>query len=200
MTQLLRVGYRQNGAIALNFFKLNIMIRFSKICLQLLLVTLAFPVNAQAAERAVFKLSEVQQSVSIAELATFAQTGELSLPLQLYIQLAKQNPERIRNVLSKPITLDPIILSRVLNTPVGDILLDQIGSAIRTPANIANRQTLRSALILSATDDRQVSLIELMQNYPSEEIIIEGDRLLEAFSTLSRFGGQVRGILEQFPF
>ncbi|MHC5722793.1 MAG: alpha/beta hydrolase [Nostoc sp.] len=44
-----------------------------------------------------------------------------------------------------------------------------------TPSRRADRQALRAALLLSATQDRQVSLIEIIKNYPTNEVQVEVD-------------------------
>lgn len=60
-----------------------------------------------------------------------------------------------------------------------------MGYSIHTSSNQANRQALRSALVLSANGDNKVSLIEVIQNYPTSEVIVEGERLVRTYNQLS---------------
>nr|WP_104905840.1 alpha/beta hydrolase [Nostoc sp. 'Lobaria pulmonaria (5183) cyanobiont'] len=57
---------------------------------------------------------------------------------------------------------------------------------ISTPSQRANRQALRAALVLSANQDGQVSLIEIIKNYPTNEVEVDGDRLQGAYRQLRR--------------
>lgn len=159
-----------------------------------------FTAPVVAAENIVLKFSVFRDSLSVRELQTFAETGEPSTQLKAYLALTKQDPDAIRQTLNKPVKVNPLILDQVLNSPVGNLLLDELSQVIHTPSNQANHQALRSAMILSASDDRQITLMELMTHYPTPEVHVEGDRLLEAYQTLSRLKGRVRDILESLPF
>lgn len=152
--------------------------------------------KAQAAERVVIKYLVFRQSLSVEELSTFAETGELSSSLRVNFALGRQNPALIRQFLTTPVKVNPVLLDGVLNNPAGDVLLDEISQAIHTPSGRADRQALRAALILSATGDRQISLIEVVQNYPTSEVEVEGDRLEESYRLLTRLEGFIQDLLE----
>jgi hypothetical protein len=139
-----------------------------------------------AAERVVLKYKIIQQSVSVAELSTFAETGQMSPDLETYMKLSNQDPKKVRHALADEVTVNAIVLDRGLNNPVGNILLDQVGLVIRTPSGEANRQALRSAIVLSASQDNKLSLIETIENYPTRDVYVEGDRLVEVYQQLSK--------------
>ncbi|MEH1928162.1 MAG: alpha/beta hydrolase [Nostoc sp.] len=50
-----------------------------------------------------------------------------------------------------------------------------MSQVIYIPSQRADRQALRAALLLSASQDRQVSLIEIIKNYPINEVEVEVD-------------------------
>lgn len=50
-------------------------------------------------------------------------------------------------------------------------------------------------MILSARQDGQISLIEIIQNYPTQEVEVEGDRLESANRALRRIGGRLQDLL-----
>jgi Alpha/beta hydrolase of unknown function (DUF1400) len=147
---------------------------------------LIFSTPAFAAEQVVLKYGIFRESLSVKELSTFAQTGELSPSLRVNLALARQNPKAIRQYLTQPVKINPVFLDRVLNSPVGNVILDQISQVIHTPSRRADRQAVRAALVLSASQDGQVSLIEIIENYPTEEVEVEGDRLESAYRQLRR--------------
>lgn len=150
--------------------------------------------SAFAAQRVVFTYGLVRESISVDELTTFALTGETSSTIRYYLNRTGQNPETIRNSLTREINVSPVTLDRTLNSQIGQFLLDQIGQSIRTPSNQANRQALRSALVLSASKDNRVSLIEILQNYPTSEVLLEGDRIVRTYNQLSLIAEDIQRI------
>lgn len=152
-------------------------------------------VPVKAAERVVLKYRIFRESLSVEELSTFAETGKLSRSLQINLALARQDPKLIRKYLSQPVKVDPVILDRVLNSPVGNAILDQLSQVIHTPSQKANRQALRSALVLSANVDKQMTLVEIMQNYPTSAVEVDGERLESAYRQLARLQGNLRDLL-----
>ncbi|MGV0105843.1 alpha/beta hydrolase [Nostoc sp. DSM 114160] len=74
----------------------------------------------------------------------------------------------------------------MLNSQIGNIILDRVSQVISTPSQRANRQALRAALVLAANQDGQVSLIEIIKNYPTNEVEVDGDRLQGAYRQLRR--------------
>lgn len=150
---------------------------------------------AFAADQVVLIYGPLRGSLSVAELATFAETGELSPTLAAYLKMANQDPEEVRRALNNEVKVKPTTLDKALNNPVGDVVLDQVGEVIQTPSGGANRQAMRGALVISASDDDRISLIEVIQNYPTPEVHVRGDRLLEAYETLSRLERGLGGIL-----
>jgi hypothetical protein len=142
--------------------------------------------GADASERAVIKYRILQASVSVPELAGFAKTGEVSASVGSYLKMAGTAPEDVRRPLNEEVKVNPFLLYRVLNTPVGEVLLDKISEVIHTPDNVANRQSLRAALVSSALADGKITLIETLQNYPTQQVHVEGDRLVEVYNQLNQ--------------
>ncbi|MBD2465403.1 alpha/beta hydrolase [Oscillatoria sp. FACHB-1407] len=151
--------------------------------------------EAIAAERVVWRYRLLQGSLSVEELTALAETGEVSPALRSYFRLARRNPQQIRRVLTQETTVNPRVLDRVLNSPIGNVAIDQVSQAIHTPSQQANRQAMRSALVLSASDDSRISLIEVIQNYPTEEIYVDGDRLADAYQQIAGLQDRLNDLL-----
>jgi hypothetical protein len=150
--------------------------------------------SAEAADSVVLRYRFIRESVSVPELTTFAETGELSSSLRSYLRLAGQNPEEFRKALTNEVKADPIFLYRTLNSTPGELLLDQVSQVIHTPTNSANRQSLRAALVGSALEDRNITLIEVLQNYPTPEVHVDGDRIVEVYGQISNVLGRLPNI------
>lgn len=151
---------------------------------------------ARAADQVVLKYSVLRESVSVADLTAFAERNEISTALQAQLTTSRQDPEEVRRVLTREVKADPLLLDRVLNGFAGETILDQLGQVIHTPSGGADRQALRSALVLSATPDGKVTLLEVIQNYPTQEVHVEGDRLVQAYARLEGFSQQLRDIAD----
>ena len=172
--------------------------RSSLYCLLSLIVggsALLYSASAQAAEQVVLKYSVLRESVSVPELTTFAETGEASPALQSLFRTARQDPQKVRDVLTRPVKVKAQVLDRALNNPLGEVVLDRVGEAIHTPSDSANRQALRSALVLSSTDDGTLSLIEVLQKYPTSEVQVEGEKLVKAYSQIDKLAGNIQKVL-----
>ncbi|MGH2416256.1 MAG: alpha/beta hydrolase [Microcystaceae cyanobacterium] len=142
------------------------------------------PWRAEAAESVVLKYSILQETISVDELSTLANTGESSPSLKAYLKMANKQPEELQKVLTRKVEVDPVILSEALNTFPGELLLDQVGRVIHTPSGRASRESLRGALVTSALPDGNIRLIELLENYPTAEVYVEGDRLAEIYQQI----------------
>lgn len=178
--------------------------RFSRVLLHssLLLTvsvgTLLYSTVGQAAEKVTLRYGIFQESISVAELASFAETGNPSPTLAAYMKLANKKPEEVRDALNKQVNISAVVLDHALNNAIGERVLDEVGTTIHTATNTANRQALRSALVLSASDDGKVSLIEAIQKYPTQEVEVEGDRLVDTALKLSELESGLRKILGVF--
>ncbi|WP_373529690.1 alpha/beta hydrolase [Nostoc sp.] len=158
-------------------------------------ICLLFSTPVFAAERMVLKYSIFRESLSVKELSTFAQTGELSPSLRVNLALARQDPKAVRQYLTEPVKVNLVFLDKVLNSRIGNIILDQMSQVIYTPSRRADRQALRSALVLSASQDGQVSLLEIIKNYPTNELEVDGNRLGSAYRQLRRLQTSLEDLL-----
>ena len=152
---------------------------------------------AVAAEKVVLKYSAIRMTLPLSELEVFAETGKMSPGLEMLLGKAKKEPEAVRRYLTRPVKVTQKLLDQTLNSKVGEIILDEVGQVIRTPSGNANREALRSALVLSATNDNEITLLETMKNYPTSEVYVEGDRLVEAYSKLVALSENLGGVSER---
>jgi hypothetical protein len=145
-----------------------------------------------AAERIVLRYGPIARSLPISDLRQLADTGQPTSELRTYLKLAKQDPQKVQAGLINPIEMDPVELDRLLNSVAGNLLLSEIGEIIHTPSGRANQQALRSALILDASADRQITLIDTLEQYPTPEVEVEGQRLVKVVQQFNRLRGYAR--------
>ncbi len=150
--------------------------------------------QAQAAEKVILKYRFLRESISVPELTTFAETGKLSSSLNAYLGMANKEPDDLEEALTKEVKVNAILLSKILNTSPGELILDQLSEIIHTPSQRASRQSLRSAVIKSALPDGNITLLEVLQNYPTQDVIVEGERLVEALAKIEQLTGLIPNI------
>lgn len=158
----------------------------------LITLNLFLPTPTPAAEKIMLNYSIFHGSISVKDLRHLSETGEATLALKTYLKLANKNPESLQNALNQTVNINGVTLSKVLNSFVGNMILDQITEVIHTPSRRASREALRGALIQSAIDDNQVQVIEVLENYPTSELHVDGNRLMEIY-------GQIKGIADKIP-
>ncbi len=149
---------------------------------------LLFPIINQsiAAEKITLEYGIFSESVTSNQLEEFVITGNLEGTLG---NLLKQNSLlnlTLQKSLKREIPIKITILDKALNNVVGEFFLDRIGQVIQMPAGGANKQAIRAALILSAQDN-QISMLEVIKNYPDEELTVDIEKIEKLQDDVSRF-------------
>jgi hypothetical protein len=145
-------------------------------------IALANSDSRGGAQELVFTLGPLSPSFAIADLETLASTGEVPQSLRFYLSLADVDPEVLRSILNREVEVNGRSLDRLLNSLLGEYALYQLGQVMHTPSRQANIQALRSALVMSTLDDNQMTLLEVLQNYPTPQIYVDGLNLLRIAS------------------
>lgn len=154
-------------------------------------------ISAIAAEKVVLRYKVFRRSIAVEDLTRFAETGETTRALRTYLRLSGQEPEKIRQTLTNPVEVNIVTLDRVLNSIVGDVVLGQLSQYIYTPSRDEDKKAMRAALILSASEDNQISLLEIMQNYPTQEVHIDGERISETYQQLQNINNTLGNLLQR---
>jgi predicted dienelactone hydrolase len=135
-----------------------------------------------AAERLIVRFGPIQQSVAIADLQHFADTGDVPPGLRPYSALLTHG---VRQALNSRLQLDPNIgdrlVSDLLQSSAGQRLLDAL-EVIITDSNVAEIQT---ALTLAARQLEGLSLISFLRAYPEETITIDGTAAIALASQMN---------------
>jgi hypothetical protein len=164
--------------------------------LSLSIVLSSLPVDA--AERVVLKYRIFRRSIQVEELSDLAKTGTVSPALRAHLRLANQDPNDLRQLLQREVPINWLLLDRILNTPVGDAMLDEMSKAIHTPSGEGSRQAMRSALVMSARNGNKIQMIEVLENYPTEAVHVDGDRLEETYQHLANLQRRWNRLISRF--
>lgn len=145
---------------------------------------------ALANKSLVFQFGPFGRSIAMTDLTRFAETGEISRGWRFFFNVAGVDAGAVQAALNQEVSVSLRSLDRTLNSLLGEFLLYQVGQIVQTPSNTANIQALRSASVLSATDNR-LSLLEILQQYPTRQVHVNGLQLARLGQNATRF--QARG-------
>jgi hypothetical protein len=151
----------------------------------------------QAAEEVVFRYGILRQRLSVVELTKFAETGEMSPVVSRYLKRTNSDPANIRQILTQPIDVDHNTLKVALNNPLADLMMDELGKMIQTPDDRGNQEALRAALDTSTAVDNKVTVLEVIQNYPADEIHLDVKRAIKTYNRLSKLQKPLQEALGQ---
>ena len=163
----------------------------SSLLVGMTVITLALSQPAYSAERIYFTYGPLGRSLSIAELREFAETGEPSRQIRWYLNRANIEPELFRDILTKEVSVGLKTVDRVTHSLPGEFTLFQIGQVIHTRSRQANIQALRSTLILSVSDDNRLSLLEFLENSPTQGIYVDGIVLAQVARDVREFVDEI---------
>ena len=139
--------------------------------------------SAIAAETVTFKYNELEFGVSTPELRVFAETGEITSPL---IRLASsQHPEiadKARLVLTQDVALEGKVEKEISSTIIGSAVLEQLDKLLDDASGQDNTEPIQSAILAAYADDQTVSLVEIIEEYPAEDIVINLSNLEQVYS------------------
>jgi len=143
----------------------------------------AYP--AFGAERLKFNYGLLESSIPISSLETYARTGKVDNNLAGYSHyLDKKQLAQLRQVLLTPIPLNQIEISQFLYTPIGERLLEKLGKVIQTESHLSGFYAIRAALILSAADQKDFTLLNVLRKFPASAISINLDQSLAIAESL----------------
>lgn len=145
----------------------------------------ALPVRA--AEKLTFFYGPFTQSVQVSSLNVFVEDGSVNPDLEFYFKLAKANPQtqqEFRKALTMRLNFDPVLISRLFYSQLGEDILTAMGKYIQVPHQGNGMYALRSALIMSSLDPNGLSLLNFINHYPTNLYIdvglaLEGAKKLE---------------------
>ena len=152
--------------------------------------------RAIAAEEVVLTYGLFGRTVPVEDLRVFAETGETSAVVDTILDVTKLNPETVRTMLKREVGMGLMFLDRTLNTLPAEYVLFQTGQVVHSSSRQANIQALRAAMVLSASDDNRVSVLEFLDNYPLQQLYIDGFRLAKVARDVNQFISQVEDRFE----
>ncbi|MFB2892944.1 alpha/beta hydrolase [Aerosakkonemataceae cyanobacterium BLCC-F50] len=119
-------------------------------------------------------------SLPVSSLEKFAKTGEVDRDLNFYARFLGENGlVNFREFLQRRLDISPVVVSQLTYTPIGEQLLQRLGTVIRTEGRLDGFYALRAALILAAADPEGMTMINIMRKFPTSGIRMDANQLLQ---------------------
>ncbi|MDJ0662573.1 MAG: alpha/beta hydrolase [Crocosphaera sp.] len=142
-------------------------------------LTLTLPTNA--AEKIYFVFDSLIISIPVSSLEVYAEEGQLSQQLSRYFNLAGTSEEErqaFREALSTPVSIDPVDLSRLLNTDEGERILNYVGKVFNIQGGRNGKYIIRGALVQAAFEPEGLTFINFL-NRLATDVQIDIKKALE---------------------
>lgn len=123
----------------------------------------------QGAEEIRFFYGPLERNLKVNSLKVYAENGSVNQNLQDIFNLVKPGAaeaEKLRQLLVKPIQVNPVLLSRLLNTDEGGYLLERLGSLIEIQGGRNGKLALRGAMIQAAAAPQGWTILGFMETLP----------------------------------
>ncbi|MCW6050233.1 alpha/beta hydrolase [Lyngbya sp. CCAP 1446/10] len=170
--------------------------------LALLISTSAVFLNsgkAFALDNVTVKYGAVDVTLPMSDLQSFAQTGKASPQLQSVLNLSKQSPDSVREILTREVALDSQLVTRLANTYFGEIVFKELGDVAYTPTTrLQSAPALRDAL-LAASKDGKISLIEVIQNYGPAALEVNGNQAVAIYQRVIKDLQDMQALYQNSP-
>lgn len=179
-------------------FSLYRLLTFSSFSSLLLgsVASLLINTNANAAKIVDVTYKETEVSIKTKELKKFADTGEIPPELQQFFDDTQEVPEFLSNLLNEEIYISRSLVENILNSTTGEFLLLKLDQAINSSSSSSDLEAVKKAILKSYDDDRRVSIIELISEYPKRQIEIDLTSLEGGFNDINQLVEQIIPIWE----
>jgi len=156
---------------------------------------------ALGADRIYVTYGPLEVSVPIESLALFAKEGKIDSNLDGLAQYAnKAQLAEIRSGLQAKAEISPVTIAQFLYTPQGEVLLERLGRVVQTKARQPGFYAIRAALILAAADPEGLTILNVLQKFPTYGIRIDVARGLDIAnkltSLINRSNRTIAGVIQ----
>jgi len=167
-------------------------LRWVGISLSIWLLPLAGTMRpAIGADRIYFTYGALERSIPIDSLQIYAKTGKFDADLAPYAKrLSRKQRIELRRLLVNRIDLNSVAISQFFYSPLGETLLARLGGFVQTRAGLSGFYGIRGALILAAADPQGLTLLNVLQKFPTNGIRVDLARILQTTGDLEKLVNQ----------
>jgi hypothetical protein len=153
--------------------------------------------NALAADSVLIRYQDRERTITTENLEVFADTGEaVSDDIREFFAEAPQAATIANDVLTAEIFVSPVFIERFGDSALGEFVLIQLNKVLGTPSGNEDLEPLRVAIANSFENDNRFSVLEIVQNYPSDTIRLDFSGLQPIVRDVKAFVEKVEPALQ----
>ena len=158
-----------------------------------ILLLITYPLKVNAAEKIRLSYGLLNFSLSVESLEIYAETGKITPEFEFYTKFLNERLLlQLRHWLQKDWDRNFIELHKYTHSPQGEELLQEIGNVVTTHSQTNGFYALRGALIQAASQSEDWTILDVIQQFPTEYMQINTKELfkLKTFWQESNIGKQ----------
>lgn len=130
---------------------------------------------AIAAERLAFSYPPFGEFyININDLEILATEDKITKELAFFTnRLTPEQLEQFKFLLSRKIEFNPLAIYKFMNSPIGEIVLKNLGTAIKADYDKNGFLSLRAAIVQATFDDEGLTLINMLNKFPLKTIYLD---------------------------
>lgn len=139
------------------------------------LITILFSGQAKAADEISFYSNPYGEfKIQVSDLENLATEGEITKRLAFFTnRLTPEQLNKFKDLLSRKIEFNPIAIYKFSNSPIGEIILKNIGTAIKSDLNLNGFFALRGSILAAAFDEEGLTLVNMLRKFPHKTIHLD---------------------------
>lgn len=145
------------------------------------------------AEQVSFFYGPLEFSIPVTSLKSYAEEGKINNKLAVYAKsVTPQELAQLRQILLQRVKLNSVSISQFLYSSFGETSLRYLGEVIQTDSGLNGFYALRAALVLAATDPEGLTLLNVVEKFPSRTIRIRSILALQTFEAFTQLFDRTR--------
>ncbi len=150
--------------------------------------------SAQAAEQVTLKVGAFRRTVSVDSLKNFASTGTATGGLaSLLGVVGSTQRQSFTGLLRSQLPYDVLAVDRILKSPLGQKMLEDVAKATILPGEKSEVLALRSTALATAAEHKSLSFVTLIENYPTPNLTVDLPLLQKTLAANQSLGALLGG-------
>ena len=149
----------------------------------------------QAATDVALVSGAFRRSIPVKEIEHLAETGEAIGLLGDLLELSKQDPQEVSQMLNQSLDLPLVLTSRLINTRIGEAILRRVARIIHpiyTPEPEVSVPAIRAGVISGLQSEEGLTAVSFLKGYPNAVMAVNLPALFGVIEKAESIAGLVQ--------
>ena len=149
----------------------------------------------QAATDVALVSGAFRRSIPVKEIKHLAETGEAIGLLGDLLELSKQDPQEVSQMLNQSLDLPLVLTSRLINTRIGEAILRRVARIIHpiyTPEVEVSVPAIRAGVISGLQSEEGLTAVSFLKGYPNAVMAVNLPSLFGVIEKAESIAGLVQ--------